>query len=269
LPRSAPPALWGSDMAGEPFEDLRDAGVLVVGGTRGIGLASSLLLAQLGARVAITGRSQKTVGSAVAEAAGRGREIVGRVLDMNTIDRVDALVEEIEQAVGPLHAAVLNAGANPFFERAVRLTPAQWDDLMAVNLRGPFFAAQAVGRRMLGRSRGSIVFVSSVTASRGAIRGLPYVATKGGMDSVVRSLAAEWASEGVRVNAVAPGYVETDMTSGLRDHVSLSATLLAKVAMGRYGRPDEIARIIAVLCSDLSSYMTGQIIAIDGGYLIA
>jgi NAD(P)-dependent dehydrogenase (short-subunit alcohol dehydrogenase family) len=256
-------------MVGEPFADLRDAGVLVVGGTRGIGLTSALLLARLGARVAITGRSQQTVDAAVSEAAEQGHEIVGRVLDMNTIDHADTLVEEIEQAVGPLRAAVLNAGANPYFERAVRLSPAQWDDLMAVNLRGPFFAAQAVGRKMLGRSGGSIVFVSSVTASRGALRGLPYVATKGGMDSVVRSLAAEWASEGVRVNAVAPGYVETDMTSGLRGHEALSATLLAKVAMGRYGRPYEVAAIIAVLCSDVSSYMTGQIVAIDGGYLIA
>ncbi len=137
---------------------------------------------------------------------------------------------------------------------------------MDVNLRGLFFAVQAGGMHTLQNGGGSIVSVSSVTASVGVTRGLPYVASKGGLDSMTRSLAIEWADRGVRVNGVAPGYIATDMTHGMRDNDALKQSLLDTVPLGRFAEPEEVAALITFLASDAESYITGQTLIADGGF---
>jgi NAD(P)-dependent dehydrogenase (short-subunit alcohol dehydrogenase family) len=122
---------------------------------------------------------------------------------------------------------------------------------------------------MLAAGGGSVVTMSSVTAQRGTLRGLPYVAAKGGVDAMTRTLAVEWADRGMRVNAVAPGYVETDMTEGLRHHESLREMVLRKVPAGRFGTAEEIAALVTFLVSDVSAYITGQILTADGGFAVS
>ena len=246
---------------------LREQVVLVIGGSRGIGLAISQSLASAGAQVVVASRSSQSVDAACLHISQSGGLASGAVADVGAIDQVEQLVSGTVQRYGRIDVLVNNAGINPIYKRPEQLGEEDWDQIMGVNLKGAFFACRAAGKHMIEQRCGRIINITSVTGLRGTARGLPYTAAKAGMHAMTQTLAADWSQHGIRINAVAPGFVETDLTSGFRDNPALYEACLEKIPLGhRFARPKEMTGIVHYLACEASSYVTGQIFVVDGGY---
>jgi len=245
------------------MEDFAGKVAWVTGGTRGLGLAIARALAVNGATVAISGRDSERTATVAAE-LGRGALAVP--LDVADPDQTEAVVERVLGAFGRIDLAVASAGISPVLTRAEHLTVDDWRRIIDVNLSGAFFTLRAAARPMLEVRAGSLVAISSALGRVGAPGLAAYCASKGGIEQVVRTLALEWADRGVRVNAVGPGYVETDMTGGVLRSPHLYAGVVAMTPLGRMARPEEVVGAVLYLLSDAVSFMTGTSIARDGGW---
>lgn len=179
------------------------------------------------------------------------------------------MVSATLERFGRIDVLVNSAGISPVFSRALKLKEEDWNRILAVNLTGAFLACQAVGRVMTERREGKIINIASIGATTGLPRFVAYCATKGGLLQVTRVLAQEWAEFNVQVNAIAPGYVETDLTSGLHNNARLLDDIINRTPMRRLGRPDEIVGAALLLASESSSYITGHILYVDGGWSAA
>jgi 3-oxoacyl-[acyl-carrier protein] reductase len=236
---------------------------LVTGGSRGIGAAIVRALARDGFDVAIGYAGDEAGARASADAVAElGRTAVVLQADVSDEAAAGSLVERAEEELGPLDALVLNAGITRD-GLAVRMSGDDWRAVIDTNLSGAFFVARPALRGMLRRRAGCIVAVSSVVGITGNAGQVNYAAAKAGMLGMVRSLAREAGGRGVRVNAVAPGYVRTDMTAGLTDEQRNA--VLAVTPLGRLGEPEDVAAAVAFLVSDSASFVTGEVLSVNGG----
>ncbi len=241
---------------------LEDRVALVTGGARGIGRAIAFRLAKDGAKVAIVDMADSGADTAREIEKATGRPTTFVKADISKEADARAAVSASEAALGPVDILVNNAGITRDNLMLV-MDESDWDAVLAVNLKGAFLMSKAVLRGMIKRRRGAIVSISSVVGRRGNASQTNYSAAKAGLIGFTKSLAREVASRNVRVNAVAPGYIETEMTAALPE--SVRNAIISQIPLGRIGSPDAVADAVAFLAGESASFITGAVLAVDGG----
>lgn len=242
---------------------LKDKVALVTGASRGIGKAIALCLAENGAAVAVNYSSSEASALEVAEFiqknGGKAEIFKARV---NIEAEVEEMYSDIEKSLGPVNILVNNAGITKD-NLLMRMKTEEWDSVIDVNLKGVFLCTRRAVKSMMKNRYGKIINISSVVGFSGNAGQFNYTAAKAGIIGMTKSAALEFASRGIRVNAVAPGFIETDMTASLPDDVK--AAYMEKIPLKSLGRPEDIANAVVYLASPLSDYMTGQTLHLNGG----
>jgi 3-oxoacyl-[acyl-carrier protein] reductase len=242
--------------------DLTGKTAFVTGSTRGIGLAIARTLREAGAKVAIVGRDRDRAASV---AADLGAGAAGFACDVADGNQVEAALAAAEKALGPIDILVNNAGLTRD-NILLRLTDEDWDLVLNANLKGAFHTTRVAIKGMMKRRAGRIINITSIVGLTGNKGQANYAASKAGLVGFTKSVAKEYASRNILVNCIAPGFIETDMTASLPD--AARASLLEEIALGRLGRPEDVAGTVLFLASDLAAYITGQVIVVDGGMVI-
>ena len=245
--------------------NLSDKVALVTGSTRGIGKATAYKLAQAGAKVIITGRSEDRAKAIAQEISSQvGVQTFWTELDIGSVESVDKAVRNINEQVGDVDILVNNAGItrDTLF---VRMKLEDWEEVLRVNLTGTFLITQKLVKGMMKKRWGRIINISSVVAFIGNVGQANYASTKAGLVGFTKTLAKELASRNITVNAVAPGFIETDMTDTIPQDIRQK--FLEQIPMGRFGSAEDVANVVLFLASDLASYVTGEVVHVNGGLL--
>ncbi|MPZ52429.1 MAG: SDR family oxidoreductase [Acidimicrobiia bacterium] len=240
--------------------------IWVTGASRGLGAAIAKGLAAPGRKIALTARSKEALESVASDVErGDADDVLVLPGSVTDVEEVGSVARRINEKWGGVDALVNNAGVSPVFSKLVDIEVRDWSQILDTNLTGAFLCCREALPYMT--AGGSIVNISSVHASSGIPRLTAYAASKGGVEAMTRALAREVASDGVRVNAIAPGYFETDMTVGLLGQDRWRGALLQRIPLGRFGKPEEIVRLVEFLLGKESSYMTGTTLPLDGGWM--
>ena len=244
--------------------DLSGRVAIVTGANTGIGQGIAVALAEAGADVALVGRSPA---EETAELVGRtGRRATLVEADLSTTAPVQDVVERTLGELGGLDILINNAGIIRRAD-AVDFTEDDWDAVIDTNLKSVFFLCQAAGRYMIGKRRGKIINIASMLSFQGGIRVPSYTASKSGVAGLTKLLANEWASRGINVNAIAPGYIATNNTAALQADETRNRQIMDRIPAGRWGQPSDLGGAAVFLASSASDYIQGHILAVDGGWL--
>ena len=249
--------------------DLKDKVAIVTGARRGMGRTHALVLAKAGAKVVVADISLEDCQKVVEEIEKNGGEAIAVKCDVSKKEEVKEMVKETVEKFGKVDILVNNAGITQF-KPFLELTEEEWDRTIDINLKGYFLCAQATAEEMAKQKAGVIVNIASVAMGQQGI-GFPtlvhYCASKGGIVGMTEALAVELAPFGIRVNAIAPGMIDTPMIDPVKKDPGTMEAMLARVPMHRVGKPEEVSNMVLFLASDASSYITGSTVVIDGGWL--
>jgi 2-dehydro-3-deoxy-D-gluconate 5-dehydrogenase len=240
---------------------------LVPGCRRGIGMAMAVALAEAGADIIGVSRTLEAAGSAVEKAVtAAGRQFAGYACDLSDRKSVYAFIEKATAAHPVVDILVNNAGT--ILRRPAAEHPDEyWDEVMNTNLNAPWVLSRELGKRMVERGSGKIIFTASLLTFQGGITVPGYAASKGAVGQLVKALANEWAPHGIQVNGIAPGYIATDNTTALRQDPGRATAILARIPAGRWGEPEDFGGAAVFLASRASDYVNGSIVVVDGGWM--
>jgi NAD(P)-dependent dehydrogenase (short-subunit alcohol dehydrogenase family) len=248
--------------------DLKNRVAVVTGGSRGIGKAIALAFGEAGATVVVAARKVDLLAEVVKEIEARGGKGLYVTSDLTRDEDIDRLIRESVGRCGMIDILVNNSGISPFVKKSEEVTKEMWQDVLQVNLLAPFMLCREAAKIMMKQNWGRIINVASVGGILGLPRQIAYCATKAALIEMTKVMAIEWTPKhNITVNAIAPGYVVTDLTEGMRASEKISQNLLQRIPIKRFGEVDEVAGAALYLASESSSFTTGSVLVVDGGTL--
>ena len=248
------------------FSELKSKKVVIVGGSKGIGKSIALAFAELGSDVIITGRNEQDLQAAAAELQQHNSQCSYLTGDIQDVQQIYEMIDLAHERLGQIDVLVNNAGIN-IAKPSLDVTEEDWDRVLDTNLRGTFFCTQRAGKYMIEQGNtGKIINIVSQMAFVGYIKRAAYCSSKGGAVQLTKALAIEWAEHQIKVNAVAPTFIETDFTKAMFEDSHFQQDVLSRIPLGTLAKPEDVTGAVLFLASDMANFVTGETIRVDGGW---